>query len=143
VAKLTELLPDEENKRIKAIISAYETSAVSLMSDDFLTAPREMTAAEAIRHIRKSATDPETISYLYVVPPGERTLLGVVDLRELVLAPDTAKLGEIMVAPVVTAQDDDTRDTIEELFVKYHFRMVPVVDDRDRLMGIVRYNDIM
>ena len=143
VAKLTELLPEAENKRIKAIISAYETSAVSLMSDNFLTIGRDMTAAQAIQHIRQSATDPETISYLYVITPKERTLLGVVDLRELVLAPDDARLGDIMGAPVVSAQDDDTRDTIEELFVKYHFRMVPVVDTRDHLMGIIRYNDIM
>lgn len=143
VVKLIELLPEEETQRINAIISAHETSAVSLMSDDFLTAQKEMTAAQAIQHIRKSATDPETISYLYVVTPEDNTLLGVVDLRELILAPDTARLGDIMVAPVVAAQDDDTRDTIEELFVKYHFRMVPVVDARDRLMGIIRYNDIM
>ncbi len=143
VAKLTELLPEAENKRIKAIISAYETSAVSLMSDDFLTAGKGMTAEQAIAHIRQSATDPETISYLYVITPKERTLLGVVDLRELVLAPNDALLADIMAAPVVAAQDDDTRDTIEELFVKYHFRMVPVVDSKDHLMGIIRYNDIM
>jgi Mg/Co/Ni transporter MgtE len=48
-----------------------------------------------------------------------------------------------MVAPVVSAQEDDTRETLEELFVKYHFRMIPVVDARDRLIGIIRYNDIM
>jgi Mg/Co/Ni transporter MgtE len=60
-----------------------------------------------------------------------------------VLAPDDARLGDVMAAPVVSAQDDDTRDTIEELFDKYHFRMVPVVDSRDHLMGIIRYNDIM
>jgi len=143
VSKLTELLPEEEVQRINAIISAYETSAVSLMSDDYLTAGKEMTAAEALCHIRASATDPETVSYLYVTTPKEKTLLGVVDLRELVLAPDEALLGDIMAAPVVAAQDDDTRDTIEELFVKYHFRMVPVVDSKDHLMGIIRYNDIM
>jgi magnesium transporter len=72
-----------------------------------------------------------------------RTLLGVVDVRELLLSADHLTLGDIMVAPVVTAAEDDVMDDLEEIFVKYHYRMLPVVGSDDALLGIIRYNDIM
>ena len=49
----------------------------------------------------------------------------------------------MMVSPVVTAEADDLRDDLEELFAKYHYRMMPVVDRRDHLLGVIHYNDIM
>ena len=71
------------------------------------------------------------------------TLIGVVDLRELVLAPDEAALGEIMVSPVVTADVNTSRGELVEMFTKYHYRMIPVVDSADNILGVVCYNDIM
>ena len=68
-------------------------------------------------------------------------LQGVVDLRELILSDDAMPLGEVMVAPVVAAESDDVREDLEELFAKYHYRMIPVVDrggspaGRDPLQG--------
>jgi CBS domain-containing protein/uncharacterized protein YrrD len=143
MVKMIDLLPKEDADRITAIISEHETTARTLMSDAFVAAARETTVAAILSQIRASQTDPETVSYIYIVGSEDQFLVGVVDLRELVLAPDDTPLGNIMVAPVVSAQEDDTRETLEELFVKYHFRMIPVVDARDRLIGIIRYNDIM
>ena len=73
----------------------------------------------------------------------ERVLQGVVDLRELVLSDDALPLGEVMVAPVVAAESDDVREDLEELFAKYHYRMIPVVDRADHLLGVIHYKDIM
>jgi magnesium transporter len=70
-------------------------------------------------------------------------LVGVIDLRDLVLAPDTARLGDIMITSVVVAEEETTRDDLEEMFAKYHFRMIPVVDVQDRLIGVIHYNDII
>lgn len=67
----------------------------------------------------------------------------MVDLRDLVLAADTASMADLMAFPVVSADEDYTRDDLAELFAKYHYRMVPVVDPQDRLLGIIHYNDIM
>jgi len=67
----------------------------------------------------------------------------VVDLRELVLAPDDAELGAVMTSPVASAEESTPRDDLEELLAKYHFRMLPVVDAKDHLKGVVLYNDIM
>jgi magnesium transporter len=70
-------------------------------------------------------------------------LQGVVDLRDLVLASDETPLSDIMASPVVAAQESDLRDDLEKMFEKYAFGMIPVVDNQDQLIGVIRYNDIM
>ena len=72
-----------------------------------------------------------------------RTLVGIVDLRELVLASDDALVSEIMTSPVVSAEEGDLQDDLAELFAKYHYRMIPIVDAQDRMLGVIRYNEIM
>jgi magnesium transporter len=73
----------------------------------------------------------------------EKLLLGVVDLRDLVIAPEDASLGELMASPVVTAEQDCLRGDLVALLAKYQFRMLPVVDAHDHLLGVVRYKDMM
>jgi magnesium transporter len=143
VTELAKMLPAETARRLHAILSEREVSARSLMTPDFLAVGRESRVGEVLDGIRRSGREPGDISYVYVVEGEERTLEGVVDLRDLVLAKDDALLGEIMVSPVVSAEAEDLRDDLQELFVKYHFRLLPVVDPRDHLLGVVRYNEIM
>ncbi len=140
---LMALLSKEQADRVKTIITTRESTAGALMSKDCLTAAKEARVADILRQVRGSGLAHEGISYVYVVVGEERTLIGVVDLRDLVLARDETVLGDIMVSPVVSAEQDDVRDDLTELFAKYHFRMIPVVDSKDRLLGVVHYNDIM
>ena len=65
------------------------------------------------------------------------------DLRALVVSPDDLPLAEVMVSPVVAADAEDTQEEVVALFEKYHYRMIPVVDQADRILGVIRYNDIM
>ena len=139
---MMELLPPDQAARIKAIISDLESTADALMSSDFITAKKTTSVKEILSDIRGSGHEPHSLSYIYLVD-DERTLLGVVDLRELVLAADMVLLGDIMVAPVVSAQRDDTREDLAELFARYQFHLIPVVDEHDRLLGVVHYRDIM
>ncbi len=69
--------------------------------------------------------------------------MGVVDIRELILAPDDGRLGDIMSPSVVSAEKDNTREDLEEVLAKYHYRMIPVVDGQDHLLGIIRRNDLV
>ena len=115
----------------------------ALMSPGCVTMSKETTVGAALEVLRSSNLDHDMISYVYVVAEPDRLLLGVVDLRELVLAKDDALLGDLMVAPVVAAEADDVREDLEELFAKYHYRMVPVVDHGDHLLGVIHYKDIM
>jgi len=141
--EMMELLPKDQAKRIHAIISEREVTASFLMSSDFLVFPQEATVGEVLQAIRGSRREHDSISYVYVVVGTDNVLTGVVDLRELVLAADTMSLGELMASPVVSAETDDVREDLVELFAKYHYRMLPVVDGHDRILGVVHYNDIM
>lgn len=143
VTELTKMLPAETARRLHAILSEREVTAHSLMTPDFLAVGRESRVGEVLGDIRRSSRESDSISYVYVVEGEERVLEGVVDLRDLVLAKDDALMGDIMISPVVSAEAEDLRDDLQELFVKYHYRLLPVVDQRDHLLGVVRYNEIM
>lgn len=141
--ELMALLPVESARRIQAILAEREARAGSLLSSEFLAFPKEARVGEVLTHIRRSGLEPHHISYIYVVAPEESLLHGVVDLRDLVLARDEATLGELMVAPVVSAEQEDTQEDLAQIFAKYHYRMIPVLDPHDRLLGVIRYKDIM
>jgi len=142
VTLLMEMLPEGKRKSVRQIMGEKEVKAAELMSSDYLAFAQEVSAGEVLKRIRGSGLEPETISYLYVTT-GEGVLLGVVDIRELVLAPDDSLLGAMMSVSVVSAEEGVTRQDLEDIFAKYHFRMIPVVDGRDRLLGIIRYNDLV
>ena len=140
--KMMELLPEDQATRIKAIISDLESTAAALMSSDFVTAEKTTSVMEILSHLRGSGRESHSLSYIYLLD-DEETLLGVVDLREIVVAADTVLLGDLMVAPVVSALRDETREDLVELFARYQFHMIPVVDEHERLLGVVHYRDIM
>ena len=143
VVELMGLLPAATARRIRAILSEREVTAQALLSENYYAVARERQVGEVLQEVRRSGRDSDAVSYLYVVEGEERLLVGVVDLRELVLAADEALIGDVMTAPVIAADQDDLRDDLQELFSKYHHRLLPVVDPKDHLLGVVRYNDIM
>ncbi len=143
VQELLELVPADVATRLRGILSERESTAQALMSQDYYAVTRERVVGDVLAEIRRSGREPHTISYVYVTEGEERTLVGVVDLRELVLARDDAAIGDVMISPVITAEDEDLRDDLQELFAKYHYRLLPVVDRQDHLLGVLRYNDLM
>jgi len=141
VTELLQMLPEDKAESIRRILSDQEVRLRDLMSSDCLAFAEGVLIGEALRVIRTSSFDPEAISYVYVVTE-EKVLIGVVDIRELILASDDRPLGEVMSPSVVSADEDKTREDLEEMFTKYHYRMMPIVDGKDRLLGVVRYNDL-
>jgi magnesium transporter len=145
-AKATELmrlLPPARATRVNAIMSNTDVPAATLMSERFFAFPAEAKAADVLRSLREFTGHNRNISYLYIVAGEAKTLQGVVDLRDLVVAAESASLGELMISPVVTADKDCLREDLVALFAKYQFHMLPVVDAQDRLLGIVRNRDIL
>jgi magnesium transporter len=143
VVKMTELLPRETADRIRAIMSEREVTARALMSTDFVSAVKEAKVGQVLHEIRTSKREHDSIAYVYVIVPDSKVVVGVVDLRELVLAADEMPLSDLMASPVVAAEQDDTREDVAELFARYHFRLLPVVDVHDVILGVIRYKDIM
>ena len=137
------LLPAVEAQRVGDILAEREATAGALMSSDYVAVPKSMKVGEVLAQLRRSGREPESIAYVYVVNGEEQVLLGVADLRELVLAPDDVEIGSVMTSPVASAEVTLPRDELEELLAKYHFRMLPVVDAKDHLKGVVLYSDIV
>lgn len=84
----------------------------------------------------------DVIMYIYVVN-GEGTLLGVIDLKELLQADDRALLKDIMVENVISLNTESTLKEASQSFARYDFRALPVTDEKNRLIGVIPYRDVM
>ena len=140
---LMKLLSPEQAERVHAILAERESKAIDIMGSSFITAPRDTKSGEMLQQLRRSTAEPEAISYIYVTDPTTRSVVGVVDLRDLILSADHILLGDIMASPVVSAEAEDMREDVAEMFAKYHYRMIPVLDDQDRILGVIHYHDIV
>ena len=141
--EMIDLLPGEQADRVRDILSEREITAKDLMSSNYISVLKTDTAIEVLKMIRATVQEPGAISYLYVVSDDERILQGVVDIRELVLAGDSVTMNDLMASPPVTAEEDDVREDLTQMFAKYNYRMIPVVDNLDHMLGVILYNDIM
>lgn len=147
-------LVDEADRRDIATLFTYEAGTVgSLMTTDYAWLPPTLTAAEAIDQLRQQAPDRETIYYVYVLgehcrPPAgggvaTRRLLGIVSLRDLILAPRHAKISDLMETEFVALKLDDDRKTAAETLARYDFIAMPVVDPDGGMLGIVTHDDVI
>jgi CBS domain-containing protein len=141
--EMLKLVSADNAGRVKSILSEHEIKARDLMDSNFMTFAPTATVGEVLKAVRGSGREHSDVTYLYVVGEDGKTLTGVVDLRDLVLAEDSRPIGELMASPVVAVEEDDTHDDVAQVMSKYLYRMIPVVDRGDRILGIVRYNEIM
>jgi magnesium transporter len=119
-----------------------EGTAGSLMTTELVALRASLTAQEAIDQLREMAPSVETIYYIYVVDQEGR-LLGVVSLRELIVAPPQTPLENIMRRNVATLAPDDDHERILEITEKYALLAAPVVDEESKLLGIVTFDDVL
>jgi CBS domain-containing protein len=143
VSLFINLLEKEQAQRVRAILAERETTAGRMVSSAFLAMNKEIRVGDALNRVQHSGLEYHNISYLYVVDDDGHKLLGIVDLRELIISDQNKMLAEIMTSPVVAAEQDDNPDDLAELFAKYHYRMIPVVDSADNILGVILYNDVM
>lgn len=138
---LSRLEPDQA-KTLRMLLSYPPDTAAGLMSPEVLALPPDMRAREAISFIRRKAEEMETVYYAYVVD-GENHLLGVLSLRDLVLATLDTPVAAIMNPNVVTLPPHMDAEEVARLFDKYNFLALPVVDQDRKLLGIVTVDDVM
>lgn len=140
--KILESIEKEEAEDIQELLSHEEDTAGGLMTNDFIAYPPEISVKEAIEKFRKDAEDVETVYYLYITDPDEK-LLGVVSLRELLLAPPDAKLSEILESKLKTVTPDTDEIEVAEIVSKYNLVAIPVVDTEGFMLGIVTIDDVI
>ncbi len=140
VKKLMQVSSPENRKLINEYLRYPEDSAGSLMTNEYVYLKPRLTVSQAFDVIRNTGIDKETIYTCYVIS-GEKQLEGVVTIRELLLADPNAKVGDIMNTNVIHAHTLDDREEVAKLFSKYDMISLPVVDNEERLVGIITVDD--
>ena len=132
----------ENRAEINAILRYPRDSAGSLMTTEYVRLRADMTVGDALAHIREVAIDKETV-YTSYVTDGKRRLIGIVTAKMLLISPYETPLSEIMETNVISLNTHDEREAVAMTFDKYGFIAMPVVDNENRLVGIVTVDDAM
>ena len=133
----------EMRSSINQILRYPENFAGSMMTMEYVALRPSMTVGEAILRIRRQGVDKETIYTCYVIDT-DRTLLGIVTVKDLLLAEDDeTKISDIMISNLISVSTQDDQEEVAKMFSKYNFLALPVVDGENRMVGIVTFDDAM
>ena len=132
----------ETRRDINHLLRYPEDSAGSIMTVEFVDFKESNTVLQAIEKIRRIGLDSETINVCYVLD-ARRELIGTVDLRKLLLSEGEDFIGDIMNENVISVNTLMDQEQVAEQFKKYDFTAMPVVDNENRLVGIITVDDIM
>ena len=132
----------DTRKMINEILKYPEDSAGSIMTIEYVRLRRQFTVEQAIKHIRRTGIDKETIYTCYVTDDNRR-LLGFVSVKTLLLSDEEASIEDVMETNVIYVYTTEDRETVANLFHKYNFIALPVVDEEQRLVGIVTVDDAL
>ncbi len=135
-------LAQAEREDIRRLAAYEEGTAGALMTSDYATLSAGMTVREALASLRKEAPDAETIYAAYIVD-DDRVLLGVVSLRDLILAEDETRVDALMQSNPASVRVEDSKDVVAERIATYDVLALPVVTDGNRLVGIVTVDDAL
>ncbi|MGI6344275.1 MAG: magnesium transporter [Bacillota bacterium] len=149
---LTELPPEEREEilealngqasPIRALLGYEEDTSGGIMATEFLAVRPEWTSEKALEAVRKTAQRAETAYYVYVTDEDQR-LLGVLSLRELILAAPNALISEIMHEDPLTVRPEDDQEAVAALFRRHHLHALPVVDEGQVMQGVITGDDII
>ena len=150
---LIQLLPEERRQNVLRLLArverediirlgAYEEgTAGAIMTSDYAVLKPSLTARQALDKLRLEAPDKETIYYTYVIDE-ERRLIGLVSLRDLIMAPPEKQVEDVMRRDPVTAHVNDDQEDVAKTMAKYDILAVPVIDDNNALIGIITFDDV-
>ncbi len=139
---ILEKMKKEGSDAITGLLRYGDDTAGGIMVPDFIALKENTTAKEAIDSIQKEHYDVEMPFYLYVVDDYGR-LVGVSSLRQLVVVPPETPLKEFMTRDVFSVRTDMDQEEVAKIVARYDFLAVPVIDERDRLVGIVTVDDVI
>ena len=129
-------------KEINEILRYPENSAGSIMTTEYVSLRPGMTVEESSLRIRRTGVDKETIYTCYVT--RDRTLVGLVTVKDLLLAQDDdLKIEELMETNVISVNTHTDQEDVAQMFAKYNFLALPVVDAESRMVGIITFDDAM
>ncbi|TVP53678.1 MAG: magnesium transporter [Gemmatimonadales bacterium] len=134
---------DPETLAVVDALTGYdEEEAGGLMTPEFISVRATMTVQQVLAFLRKASPDAETIYYLYVVD-REGRLKGVLSLRQLLISSPDTRVGDVMDPDVISIGTDVDQEEVAQIMADYDFSVIPVVDDEERLVGIVTIDDVL
>ena len=142
VKKILKHAKEEERSLINQFLKYPPESAGSIMTIEYVDLKKHMTVGDALRHIKRTGLDKETVYTCYVTDKN-RKLEGTVSLRKLVISDEDKSIEEIMNKDVIYVTTHDDQETVANVFKRYGFLALPVVDKEERLTGIITVDDIM
>ena len=142
VIRILDKATPEMRKSINEMLQYPEDSAGSIMNVEYLSLKKDMTVEDAFKRIRRIGGELGTINILYVTDPT-RHLQGVLSVRDLLLADEDDRIEEIMDPNVVSVTTLDDKEDVAQAMSKYDYLAMPVVDQENRLIGIVTVDDAM
>ncbi len=138
-----EQLPEEVSGPVQSLLQHEEDTAGGIMSDRFIVLNMDETVESCQELLRSDGRFMNhDISYLYVVDNNQR-LMGIVSFRDLVFSPSKKKVSEIMRESVASLRLTDDQEVISHQFAHYHYLGLPVLDDQDRVVGVVKASDVL
>ncbi len=140
--RLLNLMPANESQPIRELLRYGAETAGGIMTTEVLSLSQDLTVEEALAYLRQHSAHLEMIYYLYIVD-GEHHLVGVVSLRELVVAEPGTPLKDLMDRDVIKVTTDTDQEEVARVIAKYDLLGVPVVDENDRLVGLVTVDDVI
>lgn len=127
---------------VRQLLSYPAESAGQMMTEQFARLSPNLTAQQAIARVRKMNPDVETLTNLYIVDRNNQ-LLGVVSLREVVVAPPRRKLKDLMNEDVISVTPESDREEVARLLSRYDFLAMPVVDANGKMLGVITADDVI
>lgn len=132
----------EKRQMINNILKYPDDSAGSIMTTEFVELRPHMTVEDAILHIRRSGINKETINNCYVTSK-DRRLIGVVTIRDLIMNESEQTMDQLMEDNIISVETITDQEEVAQMFSKYGFLAMPVVDTESRLVGIVTIDDVL
>lgn len=142
VSRILENTGHSDRSMINQLLKYPDSSAGSIMTTEYISLKKEMTVSSAIDKIKREGIQSETIYILYVTDEN-RILEGILSLRDLIVADDSKRVGELMREDVIYAYTLDDKEEVANIFKKYSFEALPIVDQEKRIVGIVTVDDIL
>lgn len=142
VKRILKQTDSETRSEINKILKYPKDSAGSIMTIEYVALKAQMTVAQAFDRIRATGVDKETIYTCYVTD-ANRHLIGITTVKELLLASPDARIGDIMETNVIYVDTNEDKEHVANLFDKYDFLAMPVVDTETRLVGIITFDDVI
>ena len=140
--RLVALMDKEEADDVRHLLSFPDDSAGGIMTTDFAVVPVDITAEQAIKYLRETATEIESFEYVYVTDAASH-LLGVFSLKDLIFADPSAQVEEFMDDRVKAVNAFDDQQDVARVITKYDLLAVPVVDEQNVIHGIVTADDAL